>query len=153
MLAFALGVVTVGVFLRWHITSSYEEEMASWRARQSSVAYVQTQRVSDWLKERQGDAQVLAASLSVGALLRAHYEAGQLPKYRAVGLTGSLAVLDEMRKWYSYAGVYILDRDAQVVAQSSRSLPLNPLFSETCQAVARSGIMRIDLVGEARPRV
>ena len=57
-----------------------------------------------------------------------------------------------MAKWYSYAGVYILDRDAQVVMQSSRSIPLNPLFSETCRAVARSGVMRIDLVGDAPHR-
>ena len=57
-----------------------------------------------------------------------------------------------MAKWYSYAGVYILDRDAQVVAQSSQSIPLNPLFSETCRAVARSGVMRIDLVGDAPNR-
>ena len=152
ILAFTLAAVTVGGFLRWHIASLYEEEMASWRARQSSVADDQMQRVSDWLKERQGDAQVFAVHPSVRAVLRAYYEGGQLQKYPSVGLSGSLAVLDEIAKWYSYAGVYILDRDAQVVMQSSRSIPLNPLFSETCRAVSRSGVMRIALVGDAPSR-
>ena len=138
ILTFTLAIVLVGVILRWHITSLYEEEMTSWRARQSAVADDQTQRVSDWLKERQGDAQVFAASLSVRALLRAHYEVGKVPKYRSVGLPESLASLDEMAKWYSYRGIYILDRDSKVVLQSSRSIPLNPLFSETCRAVSRS---------------
>jgi PAS domain S-box-containing protein len=62
------------------------------------------------------------------------------------------AVMDGMAKLYSHAGVYVLDRNAQVVAQSSRSIPLNPLFSETCQAVSRSGATGIAVVGDAPSR-
>jgi len=151
-LTFALAVVTVGAFQRWHIAGLYKQEMAYWRARQSSLADNQTQRVSDWLKERRGNAQVFAVHSLVHAVLRAYYEAGQLPKHPSAGPPELLAALDEMAKSYSYAGVYILDRDAQVVAQSSRSIPFNPLFSETCRAVSRSGVMGITLVGDAPSR-
>jgi PAS domain S-box-containing protein len=152
LLAFTLAVVTVGVFLRWHMASLYEQEMASWRARQSSVASDRARSVSDWLIERQGDAQVFAARPSVRAVLRAHDEGGQFPKYPSAGLSDSLAVLDEMAKSYSYAGVYVLDRDGQVVMQSSRSVPMDPLFAEACRSESRSGVVRIDLVGEAPNR-
>jgi PAS domain S-box-containing protein len=84
--------------------------------------------------------------------LRAHYDAGQLSKFPPGSLPELMAVLDTMAKSYSYAGVYILDRDGQVVMQSSRSNPLNPLFSETCRAVTRSGVTRVDLAGDAPNR-
>jgi PAS domain S-box-containing protein len=185
ILAFTLAVVIVGGFLSWHIASLYQQEMANWRARQTSIADDRAQRISDWLAERQADAQVFAAHPSVRATLRAYDDAGQLSKHPPGSLpelTGAVllsgvapgfsparaalkggatfklgqhqltAVLDEMVKLYSYAGVYVLDRNAQVVAQSSRSIPLNPLFSETCRAVSRSGATGIAVVGDAPNR-
>jgi PAS domain S-box-containing protein len=152
VLVIALMVATVGVFLRWHIANLYRQEMTQWQARQSSIADERAHSVSGWLTERQADAHVFAARPSVRAVLRAHDEGGQFPKYPSAGLSDSLAVLDEMATSYSYAGVYILDRDAQVVMQSSRSIPLDPLFAEACRAVAHSGAMRIDLVGDAPHR-
>jgi len=152
LLAFTLMVVTVGVFLRWHIASSYQLEMANWRTRESSIAGERTERVSDWLKERQGDALVFAAHPSVRAVLRAYCDSGQLPNHPSAGLSELTAALDEMANSYSYAGVYILDRDTQVVMQSSRSIPLNPLFSKTSRAVVRAGVVEIVLVGDAPDR-
>src|SRR5579862_4469236 len=121
-LTLAFAIVIVGVVLRWHITALYEEQISAWRSRQSGVVDDQAQMVSDWLKERQGDARVFAASHSVSALLRAHYASRNEPANRAA----ALAVADEMTKSYPYSGVYILDRDAQVVLHSSRSIPLDP---------------------------
>ena len=48
-------------------------------------------------------------------------------------------VLDEMARLYGYAGVYVLEPDAQVVAQSSGSLGLSPSLTDICGTVARSG--------------
>ena len=152
ILVLALAVVTLGVFLRWQIAHLHEQEMTSWRARVSSLADDRAHSVSDWLIERQADAQVFATHPSVRAVLRAYYDAGQLSKFPPGSLPELMAVLDTMAKSYSYAGVYILDRDGQVVMQSSRSNPLNPLFSETCRAVTRSGVTRVDLVGDAPNR-
>ena len=58
-------------------------------------------------------------------------------------------VLDQMAKVFGYGGVYVLDRDARVVAQSSRSVTLSPLLAETCRTVARTRATRIDLLGDA----
>ena len=149
LLIFSLAAAAIGIFLRWHIGSYYKKEMASWQARQSSLAYDQAQRVADWLKERQEDAKVLSSTLAVRMVLRADAARRHFPGSDSVTSAESLAVLDEVAKSCSYAGVYILDRDAQVVMQSDGSSALSPLFSESCQAVARSGTARAELVGDA----
>jgi len=148
ILAFALVVVTVGVFLRWHIASSYQKEMAYWRERQTSVADIRTHRISDWLTEWQADVQLLATRPSVRNALRAYYDAGQLPGRSAGSLRELTASLDEVERLYSYARVYVLDRDAHVMARSSRSLPLSPVLTEIGRKVAQTGSSRIDLVGK-----
>jgi PAS domain S-box-containing protein len=152
LLGLTLVAVAIGACLRWHIARQYDKEMAAWRAREASIADDQAQRISDWLKASQGDAQVLSASPAVRAVLAAYYEAEQHPNRPQICPLGSLEVLNEMAKRYSYAGVYILDRDAQVALRSSQSHPLNPLFSEACRAVARTGAMQIALVGDAPSR-
>jgi hypothetical protein len=128
LIAFSLAVATVGGFLRWHIGSLYVQDVAPWRARETAVADDQAQRVGDWLKERCGDSQVFTGSSPVPAVLRRHYQTRQIQMHPQAGPPESPPALDEMAKWYSYAGVYFLDRDGHVVRQSSRSVPLNPLF-------------------------
>jgi PAS domain S-box-containing protein len=151
-LAFALAVVTVGAFLRWHIASLHGQEMASWRARQFSVADDRAQRLSDWLADRQLLAQLLATRPSIRAALRASYDAGQLSKHPPGGLPEMTAALDEMATLYSYTRIYVLDRDAHVVAQSSDSPALGPLLAENCRPVAHTGVVRINLLGDAPDR-
>src|ERR1035437_9625192 len=46
LLAFVAVVAIVVFFLRWHIKSSYEEEVLFWQARLTGVADDQAQRVS-----------------------------------------------------------------------------------------------------------
>jgi PAS domain S-box-containing protein len=126
----------------------YEEETANWRVRQSSVADDRARRVSDWLADRQANAQLLATRPSVRAALRAYYDAGQLPGRPAATLRELTASLDEIEGVYSHTRVYVLDRDAHVMARSSRSLPLSPVLTEICREVAATGLSRIDLVGK-----
>ena len=152
LLIFSLAAAAIGIFLRWHIASYYKKELASWQARQSSLADDQAQRVADWLKERQGDAQVLSSTPAVRAVLRAKAAGRDSRAPNSVNLAESLALLDDLAKSYTYAGVYILDRDEHVVMQSDGSIPLSPLFSESCQAVASSGMARAALVGDAPTR-
>jgi PAS domain S-box-containing protein len=151
-LVFALAVVTVGVFLRWHIASLYEGEMANWRARQASTAKDRAQRVSDWLADRQSVAQLFAASPSIRAALRGSYDAGQLSKHRPAGLPEMTAALNEMARWYPSTRTYVLDSDAYVVAQSRDSAALGPWLMEICRSVAHTGVMRINVLGDAPDR-
>ena len=152
VLAFALVVVTVGVFLRFHIASTYQGEMAYWRARQAAVADDRALRISDWLTERQADAELISSYPLVRAALRVHHDAGQPSGRPVVRLPELTAVLDEMEGLCSYSGVYVLDREARVVAQSNYATPLSPLLAETCRDAARTNGRRIDLLGGAPDR-
>jgi PAS domain S-box-containing protein len=149
ILAFALAVVTVGGFIRFHIASLYRQEVAYWRARQSSVADDRAQRVSNWLKDGQADAELLSSHPLVRAALRAYSDVGRFPGRPAGGLSETTAALDEMARLYWYTGVYVLDRDTRVIAQSSHSVPLSPRLAEISRTVARTGTFRIDLLGDA----
>jgi PAS domain S-box-containing protein len=146
ILAFALAVVIVGGFLRWHVASLYQQEMAKWQARQASDADDRAQRVSDWLAGRQADAQFFSTLPSVRNTLQAFYDAGRFPRRLAGNLRELSASLDEIAR-LSDARVYVLNRDAHVVALSSRSVPLDPLLTEIGRQVAQTGSSRIDLVG------
>jgi PAS domain S-box-containing protein len=152
VLAFALVVVTVGVFLRFHIAGTYQEEMAHWRAWEAGVADDRAHWISDWLTERQADAELISSYPLVRAALRGHYDAGQPSGRPAVRLPELTAVLDEMAGSCSYSGVYVLDREARVVAQSNHSTPLSPLLAETCRDAARTSGRRIVLLGDASDR-
>jgi PAS domain S-box-containing protein len=148
VLAFTLAVVIVGGFLRWHVANLYEQEMANWRARQASDAGDRAQRISDWLAERQADAQLFAIYPSVRNALRAHSDAGHLPGRPSGSQRELTASLDEIEWVCPYARVYVLDCDGHVMARSSRSVPLSPLLTEICRKVPETGASRIDLVGK-----
>jgi len=147
MLAFAAGALTVGVFLRYQMASSYREEMAYWQARESSLADDRAWMVSAWLKERQADAQLFATRPSIRGASRTHYDSDGLSTQSAAPASLT-TVLDDTASLYGYVGVYVLDRDARVVAQSSSSAPLSPRLAEISRTVARTGAFRIDPLGE-----
>ena len=148
LLAFTLGVATVVCLLRWHNSSDYKEEVLSWQERLSGGADDQAQRVTDWLKNRQGDAKDSSTRPSIRSVLRVYSQEGEHPNIASASRAETLSALDDLATSYSYMGVYLLDRDAQVVMQSSRSIPLNPLLAERCRALASSGAARTELVGD-----
>ena len=151
-LALAAVVGVVVFFLCWHLRSSYEEEIAFWQIRLTGVADDQAQRVSDWFKERHADAMVSSSRPSLRAALHDNSEKGQLAKSVSAHPSGPLSSLDEIATWYSYTGVYLLDREGRVVMQSSHSNPLNPSLAESCRAVAHAGIARDELAGDTPDR-
>jgi PAS domain S-box-containing protein len=148
ILASAAGVMILGSFVYFHITSSYQNEMAYWRDRQFNVADDRARRISAWLEERHADAELFATRPSIQAALRARGDSDQLstPSAAPVNLT---TVLDDTARLYGYAGVYLLDREARVVAQSSTSVTVSPQLVEICKTVVRTGGFRIHLLGDA----
>lgn len=149
VLAFALGAVLLAVFVGYRIRSTYQMEMAYWKARQSSVAEDRAQRIIDWLHERQGDAELFSTHPSVRAALHAYHDSGRAAGHPAGSPPSLTPVLDDMARLYGYAGVYVLERDAQVVARSSRAIALSPGLAEACRAAVRAGANRIDLLGDS----
>jgi CheY-like chemotaxis protein len=151
-LALALAVVMTASFLHFHIGRLNQEVTAQWQARQSSVAEDRAQRVSDWLTERQADTERLSSRPAVRAALQAYYDAGQLPGGPAGGRAELTADLDEMASVYYYNGVYLLDSDARVVAESNYSEPLSLRLAEISRTVARTGTLRPEALSDARGR-
>src|SRR5512136_898485 len=151
LLASAAGLLILGSFLYFHITSSYRDEMAYWRERQSSVADDRAQRVSDWLRERRADVELFATRPSVQAALQTHHGSAR-PSTPSAGPASLRTILDDTARLYGYPGVYVLDREARVVAQSSGSAPVSPRLIEICKTVARTGTFRIDLSGDSPDR-
>jgi PAS domain S-box-containing protein len=148
ILASVVVVLILGFFLRFHIVRSYQNEIAYWRERQSSVADDRAQRVSAWLEERHADAELFATRPSVCTALRTRY-ASRRPSTESAAVTTLTTILDDTARLYGYAGVYLLDREARVVAQSSSYVNVSPQLVEMCKAVARTGVFRIDLLGDA----
>lgn len=148
LLAFALGAVLLAAFVGYRIDISYRSELAHWEQRQSSIADEQAARVADWLSERQADAELFSMRPSVRIALRSHYASapvrGRLRRDQS-DLTG---VLDEMAEQYRYAGVYVLDRKAQIVAQSDRSIPLSSPLADISRSATNRKAVGIDLVGD-----
>jgi PAS domain S-box-containing protein len=149
-LALALAVVMTASLLHFHIGRLYQEATAQWEARQSSVAEDRAQRVSDWLTERQSDAELFSNRPAVRAGLQAYHDAGQLPGPPAGGRAELTAALDEMASVYYYNGVYLLDSDAHLVAQSNYAEPLSPRLAEISRTVARTGALRPEVLSDAR---
>ena len=152
LLIFGLAAGAIGTFLRWHISTHYRKEMASWQARQTSLADDQAGRVADWLKERQGDVQVLSVNPDIRAVLLAQSTQGHAPAPASADLLETSGILNDMARGYSYAGVYVLDRNTKVVTQSSGSESLSPFLADSCADVLRSGAARFALVGDAPSR-
>jgi PAS domain S-box-containing protein len=148
ILAFALGAVLLAAFVGYRIASSYQSELAHWEERQSSVADERAQRIADWLNERQADAELFSTRPSIRGALRSHHASGPLPGPPRREQPDLTAILDQMAKQYNYSGVYVLDRKAQVVAQSSRSVALNPALADVSRAAGRAEGVRIDLLGD-----
>jgi PAS domain S-box-containing protein len=135
----------------YHIASEYRTVMTQWESRQSSIAYDRARRVSDWLRERQADARLFATRPSVRAALRAWYDSGRFSVQSTAGQEMK-ELLDRTAALYGYAGVYVLDRNARVVAQSSGAAPLSLRLAEISGTVTRTGTFRIDLLGDAPHR-
>ena len=148
LLIFAAGVVSLGLFLGFHISNSYRKEMAYWRARQISVADDRAQRVEDWLQERRADSELFSTLPSVRATLQAHLTPGSLARGPDRLPLGLPAALDLIARAHTYAGVYVLDRDIQIVAQSSGAITLTPALTDVCRKALRTGTFRIELLGD-----
>jgi PAS domain S-box-containing protein len=53
-----------------------------------------------------------------------------------------------MVRLYPFAGAYVLDRDIQIVVQSSRARTLTPALTDVCRKALRTGTFRIELLGD-----
>jgi len=149
--AFGLGTVLVAGSAALHVRSEYRKVMDEWQARQSSVADYRTQMISEWLKERQADAQDVAGEITVLRVLSPGPERGRMlvPARLTRELNRSL---DRFAHVHGYPGVYVLDPQGRVVGHSTKAPELEVASLEASRLTARTGEPRIDLLGAVPDR-
>jgi len=149
LLAFALGFVTIGALVAFHIASMHRQEMDNWKARQSSVAEDRALMVTNWLTERLKDVEQIATGARIREALSQRLRPTRL-------LTGSAAdhgmhaALEETTLPHGCTGLYVVDRDGEEVAHSSTSQPFNPQLVEASRASARADAPRIEVLGRVQ---
>ena len=120
--------------------------LANWQARVTAIAEGRARLVSDWFNARHADADVLASSPAVRALM--------LDGGRGGDVRGQIVPqLDRVAGAYGYAGITLLDVQGRVLARSTGAAELGRDSSESAILAARSRTMRVDLVEEANRKL
>src|SRR6266545_3576293 len=143
---FLLGMAVISTFIWYQIESERQVVLANWQARVTAIAEGRARLVSDWFYARRADADVLAASPAVRALM---LDAG-----KAADLRGQLVhQLDRVAQAYGYAGIALMDTAGRTLARSTGASELDRDGSETALAAVRNRAMRVDLVGETAKKL
>jgi PAS domain S-box-containing protein len=135
LLAFLCGVALVMAATWAFIAAQRESIRANWRRQVESIANDRARLVSSWLRARQGDADVLAASPMVRALLANHGQADE-----------ALGYLNRTVATHRYAGVVILDPRGNALGLSSSVRDVDAETRAMALAVAQSRAFQVDLI-------
>src|SRR6185369_1104664 len=104
-------------------------------ARLQTIADLKAQQISNWLKERRGDAEFVQTST---------FFAGQYQRWRTTGDTAIVKLLhdrlEQFRQIRGFAAVTMLDHDGQALWESTDSLrELSAELRQTARQAARDG--------------
>ena len=143
---FAVTAGLIAAAAWWLIERERSSAVAYWEVRQSGAADVMAIRVTDWLNERRGAAEVIAADSSVHAALSGTL--GEPAAFRAWLPQHVTAYLAQAAATYHYQGIYVLDPTGEVIAHSPNAPPLEAAAT----AVARERNFRVDIYGEIPER-
>ncbi|MBZ5516928.1 MAG: PAS domain S-box protein, partial [Acidobacteriia bacterium] len=150
LVVFLLACLVVGGFTSYHIARNYRSEVASWEARQTSLAEDRAWAISIYLHERQADAEVLAALPSVQDLVSRAAEGGRKgPRLQPEAQRGLNALIDRFTSVYGYSAIYILGPDGEIYFQATGSAELSRPCLALAQATVRNKRTSIDLLGES----
>ncbi|HKZ05591.1 MAG TPA: ATP-binding protein [Methylomirabilota bacterium] len=103
---FLVGAALVLGFWWYHVANERRVVLDHWRARLSTFADDRARLISDWVQSRKADAEVLAGSPTVRALL-----AGE-------GDRGVTAQLERVVAAYGYLGIAVVNPSGAVVART-----------------------------------
>ncbi len=138
--AFLFGTALISTFIWYQIENERQTVLANWQARVTAIAEGRARLVSDWFNARHADADVLAASPAVRALMLE----GRGGDVRSQ----IIPQLDRVAAAYGYAGISLLDTQGHVLARSTGAAELGRDNSEAAVVAARTRTMRVDLVEE-----
>jgi PAS domain S-box-containing protein len=139
--AFLFGAALISTFVWFQIESERQTVLANWRARVAAIAEGRAHLVSDWFTARHADADVLAASPAVRALM---FDGGRVGDVRSQ----IVPQLDRVAAAYGYAGISLMDTQGRVLARSTGAAELGRDSGESAVGAARTRTMRVDLFEE-----
>src|SRR6266540_6600081 len=140
--AFLFGTVLISTFIWYQIENERQTVLANWRARVTAIAEGRARLVSDWFTARHADADVLASSPAVRALMLDGGRAGDVRSQ-------IVPQLDRVAAAYGYAGISLMDTQGRVLARSTGAVELGRDSGEAAAVVAaRTRTMRVDLFEE-----
>ena len=99
----------------------YRKQLVYWQERLSRIADANQRLLNNWVTERSDDAQLLAAFPFVEIAARSEPDSHPIPP--PLWQQRLHNELNSVAQTYSYAGVYVLNRSGQVLAQSDASPP------------------------------
>ncbi len=140
--AFLFGTVLISTFIWYQIENERQTVLANWQARVTAIAEGRARLVSDWFTARHADADVLASSPAVRALMLDGGRAGDVRSQ-------IVPQLDRVAAAYGYAGISLMDTQGRVLARSTGAVELGRDSGEAAAVVAaRTRTMRVDLFEE-----
>jgi PAS domain S-box-containing protein len=145
--AFFLGTALVSTFIWYQIESERQVVLANWQARVTAIAEGRARLVSDWFNARRADADVLAASPAVRALVLEGGGKG------AEVRSALVPQLDRVATAYGYSGIALMDTQGRTLARSSGASDPGRESAEAVLLAVRNRAMRADLVEEARRKL
>ena len=149
LLVFLLASGIIVAFTSYHIARTYQNERTSWGLRQASIVEDRASAVSNYLHERQADAEVLAALPSVRELLSQPPGARDGSPRRPALKRELTALLDRFTRVFGYSAISVLGRDGQAFLRATGSTEISARSPELVQATLRDGKTRVDLSGES----
>lgn len=142
LLVFAFVLVMVAPLAGALIRYQYRSTLEIWNMRESNLADDRSHVLTDWLKERSGDAQTLATRPEVIAAL-SELGLAEAGGRDAKALT---TVLETYEHAYPYVSVYVLDAAGRPVSATAGAWKLPESLREIYRARAETGGVGFDFV-------
>jgi two-component system cell cycle sensor histidine kinase/response regulator CckA len=149
LLVFLLASALVAGYASYHIARAYQNEKTSWELRQASIAEDRASAVSNYLNERQADAEVLAALPSVRELLSQPPDANTRTPRRVALQRELTALLDRFTKVYGYSAISVLGPEGQVYLRATGSTEISARSLGLGQAARRDRKVGVGLSGDS----
>src|SRR5882672_2534599 len=129
--AFFLGTALISTFIWYQIEAERQTVLANWQARVTAIADGRARLVSDWFNARHADADVLAASPAVRALMLDGGRGGDVRSQ-------IVPQLDRVAAAYGYAGIWLMDAQGHVLARSTGATEIGRDNGEAAVVAART---------------
>ncbi len=146
--AFGLAVALVAGLVVLLLYRQYEEDLEQWQARQTSLVDYRSRMVSDWLKERQNDAEALASRSQVIAALAPQDAQGSSAKISPASVQALARSLTRFAHPYGYTAIHVLNPQGEVVAHTLGASEIEAASRAAARETAEKGEPRAELLGD-----